>query len=116
MLGHKTEKTAYSFLQRLRKDAAGNTFAMAAAAMFPIAGLAYEVNRWAADHLDNAVVRALVSPGFLMQRLTTREPTDEMLEVSLTSLRAALNRHEAGEPGDSFVVYRDFAEICTRLA
>jgi uncharacterized protein YqhQ len=77
--------------------------------------MAYELNRWAANHLDNPLVRALVSPGFLMQRLTTREPTDEMLEVSLTSLKAALSRHEAGEPGDSFAVYRDFAEICSRL-
>jgi uncharacterized protein YqhQ len=83
--------------------------------LLPIAGMAYELNRWAANHLDNPLVRALVSPGFLMQRLTTREPTDEMLEVSLTSLKAALKRHEADDNAESVVVYRDFTEICSRL-
>jgi uncharacterized protein YqhQ len=85
--------------------------------LLPIAGLAYEFNRWAAGHLGNPFVRMLVSPGFLMQRLTTREPTDPMLEVSLTSLKAALKRCAAGvDNADSdVVVYRDFADICSRL-
>ncbi len=39
MLDNKKVKTAKSFLQRLRSDKAGNTFAMAAAAMFSIAGV-----------------------------------------------------------------------------
>jgi uncharacterized protein YqhQ len=83
--------------------------------LFPIGALAYEFNRWAANHLDHALVRLLVSPGFLMQRLTTREPTDDMLEVAIASLRAALERHAGDDPQDSVVVYRDFAEICNRL-
>lgn len=82
----------------------------------PIAGLAYEANRYAAKHLDNPLVRLFVSPGFLMQRLTTREPSDDMLEIALSSLKAALRRNEAGvDDVDPVIVYRDFAEICTRV-
>jgi uncharacterized protein YqhQ len=84
--------------------------------LLPIAGLAYEANRLAANHLDNPLVRLFVSPGFLMQRLTTSEPTDEMLEVALSSLKAALRRHQVGaEDEDPVAVYRDFAEICARV-
>lgn len=84
--------------------------------LLPIAGLAYEINRWAANHLSNPLVRAIVTPGFLMQRLTTSEPDDEMLEVALTSLKAALRRNELGsELEDPVAVYENFAEICMRL-
>ena len=86
--------------------------------LLPVAGFAYELNRWASKHLNNRWVRALVSPGFLMQRLTTREPTDEMLEVSISSLKAAIARdkvkEEKAEP-ENVVVYRDFADVCSRL-
>ncbi len=84
--------------------------------LLPVAGLAYEINRWAANRLSNPLVRLIVTPGFLMQRLTTRAPDDEMLEVALTSLKAALRRHQVGsELDDPVNVYQNFAEICTRL-
>ena len=85
--------------------------------LFPIAALAYEFNRWAANHLGNPLVRVMVTPGFVMQRLTTRQPTDDMLEVALASLKAAMRRHDVGEElDDPIEIYRDFSEICTRLA
>lgn len=84
--------------------------------LLPIAGLAYEINRWAANHLSHPLVRIIVTPGFLMQRLTTSQPDDEMLEVALTSLKAALRRHAVGsELDDPVEVYQDFTEICLRL-
>jgi uncharacterized protein YqhQ len=86
--------------------------------LLPVAGLAYEVNRFAADHLHLTLVRWLVTPGFWLQRLTTREPTDDMLEVGLASLRAALKRNElAAESADeSLAVYRDYADLAARMA
>jgi len=52
--------------------------------------LAYEYMRWTANHLDSPIVRILVKPNLLLQRLTTRPPTPDMVEVALTSFKAML--------------------------
>ncbi|MCK9522941.1 MAG: DUF1385 domain-containing protein [Proteobacteria bacterium] len=65
--------------------------------LLPVAGIAYEFNRWAGRHTDNWLVKLLTWPGLLMQMLTTRRPTDDQLEVALTALRTALWREETGE-------------------
>lgn len=62
-----------------------------------IAGVSYELIRLAARHMDNPVVRALMVPGLNLQRLTTREPTLEQLEVAIASLRAVLTVEELAE-------------------
>lgn len=59
--------------------------------MAPLAGLAYEVNRWAARNPGTAGVALLVLPGRWMQRLTVREPDDNQLEVALAALKVALH-------------------------
>ncbi len=58
--------------------------------MFPVAGVAYEFIKACACRMDNAFFRAIISPGLLLQKLTTREPDDEQLEVALASLRQVL--------------------------
>ncbi|MDP7112990.1 MAG: DUF1385 domain-containing protein, partial [Myxococcota bacterium] len=72
--------------------------------MFPIAGISYEFIRWAGKFRKNPVLRVLSWPGLLMQRLTTREPDDDQLEVALVSLIRALQREGDLEapayPGD----------------
>jgi uncharacterized protein YqhQ len=55
-----------------------------------IAGLAYELIRFAGKHAKNRVVMTLLAPGLWLQRLTTREPTLEQLEVSVRALREVL--------------------------
>ncbi len=55
-----------------------------------VAGIAFEFIMWSARHQDSAVVRALVWPGLQLQRLTTREPTDDMVEVAMASLKKVL--------------------------
>ena len=54
-----------------------------------IAGIAYEFNRYAGAH-DNAVTRVLRAPGMAMQRFTTVEPEDDMIEVAIIALTEAL--------------------------
>lgn len=49
-----------------------------------IAGLSYELLKFSARS-QSRIVNALVAPGLLFQRITTREPDDEELEVALTS-------------------------------
>ncbi len=55
-----------------------------------IAGLAYEVIRFAGKHPQNAVLRTALAPGLWLQRLTTREPTLDQIEVSIRALREVL--------------------------
>lgn len=50
-----------------------------------VAGLAYEYIRFSARHLDKAWMRAVAAPNLAMQRLTTREPDADMLEVAITA-------------------------------
>ncbi len=57
--------------------------------MLPVlAGLAYEYIRWTANHLDSAFVKLLVRPNLALQHLTTREPSLDMLEVSIAAFQA----------------------------
>jgi uncharacterized protein YqhQ len=58
-----------------------------------LAGLAYEYIRWTADHLDSPIVNRMVKPNLALQHLTTREPSLDMLEVSI----AAFNAMHVGE-------------------
>src|SRR5881227_886021 len=55
-----------------------------------IAGLAYELIRFAGRHTGNRVVMTLLAPGLWLQRLTTREPSLDQLEVSIRALREVL--------------------------
>ena len=55
-----------------------------------VAGIAFEFIMWSARNQGNPVVKVLVWPGLQMQKLTTREPTDDMVEVAMASLRKVL--------------------------
>ena len=55
-----------------------------------IAGLAYELIRFAGKHANNRWVLWLLAPGLWLQRLTTREPSLDQLEVSIRALKEVL--------------------------
>src|SRR4051812_24493774 len=57
-----------------------------------IAGVAYELIRFAGKHAGNRILMTLLAPGLWLQRLTTREPTLDQLEVSIRALREVLER------------------------
>lgn len=48
-----------------------------------IAGIAYEYIKFMANHLESPIVKVMIKPNLALQRLTTREPSEEMLEVSI---------------------------------
>jgi len=71
-----------------------------------IAGLAYEVSvKWAGSNPDNSLVKVLLWPGLQMQRMTTAEPDDSMLEIAIAAMNLVLAREsledESGELVDS---------------
>jgi uncharacterized protein YqhQ len=55
-----------------------------------IAGIAYELIRFAGKHTDNRALMTLLAPGLWLQRLTTREPTLDQIEVSIRALKEVL--------------------------
>ncbi len=59
-----------------------------------IAGVAYELIRFAGKHAGNRFLMMLLAPGLWLQRLTTREPSLDQLEVSIRALREVLDREE----------------------
>jgi len=66
-----------------------------------IAGVAYEYIRLLARHLNNPIARILVKPQLALQRLTTREPSADMLEVSITALKQVLESELIPAPATS---------------
>jgi uncharacterized protein YqhQ len=56
-----------------------------------IAGLSYEVIKWAGRHRQKRWVRALMWPGLMLQNLTTRQPDELELEVAIAALEAVLS-------------------------
>jgi uncharacterized protein YqhQ len=57
-----------------------------------IAGLAYELIRFAGKHQGNRIVMTLLAPGLWLQRLTTRKPSLDQIEVSIRALEQVLER------------------------
>jgi uncharacterized protein YqhQ len=55
-----------------------------------IAGISYELLRFGARHRDSRIVRWIFQPGIWVQKITTKQPTDDMLEVAIVSLEQAL--------------------------
>jgi uncharacterized protein YqhQ len=63
--------------------------------MIPIlAGVAYEYIRWTSNHISSPLVKILVKPNLALQRLTTKEPDLEMLEVSIAAFNAMRTNEE----------------------
>jgi uncharacterized protein YqhQ len=65
-----------------------------------IAGIAYELIRFAGKHAHNRALRTVMAPGLWLQRLTTREPTLDQLEVSIRALREVLDLEGGERPSD----------------
>ena len=65
-----------------------------------IAGLAYELIRFAGRHTGNRVLMTLLAPGLWLQRLTTREPNLDQLEVSIRALKDVLQHEGRLEPAE----------------
>ena len=55
-----------------------------------IAGLSYELLRFEAKHDKNKILKPLIYPGLLFQKITTKEPDDKQIEVAIKSVNAVL--------------------------
>jgi uncharacterized protein YqhQ len=61
-----------------------------------IASLSYEFIRFSSYYSDNPIVKFLIFPGLLLQKVTTRPPSDEQIEVAIRALKDALDTGKRG--------------------
>jgi uncharacterized protein YqhQ len=59
-----------------------------------VSGLSYELIRLSASHNQTGFFRALVAPGLALQRITTKEPSDDQLEIAIRALKEAIELNE----------------------
>jgi uncharacterized protein YqhQ len=68
-----------------------------------ISGIAYEWLKFSAKHESTWWARILVAPGLAMQKLTTREPEDAMVEVAIAALKRVLQEDGLQPPEGQLV-------------
>lgn len=61
--------------------------------MLPVAGIAYEIQKFAIENQNRLIAKIFIIPGAFMQKLTTKEPTDDQLEVALAALKCLIKRN-----------------------
>jgi uncharacterized protein YqhQ len=66
-----------------------------------IAAVGYEILRFGARHRGNPVVKVLLYPGLLVQMITTKQPSDDMIEVAIVSMEQALEADGETVPSGS---------------
>lgn len=66
-----------------------------------IGGISYEIIRLSSKKFGRGIARFVVAPGLWLQRITTREPDDQQLEVALIALKGAL-KQDVGEKVEIF--------------
>jgi uncharacterized protein YqhQ len=76
-----------------------------------IAAVGYEILKFGAKHRGNPVVRAIMYPGILVQMITTRQPTDDMIEVAIVSMEQALKADGEALPEGSGTLARAPLEL-----
>jgi uncharacterized protein YqhQ len=81
-----------------------------------IAAVGYEILKWGARHRGNALVRAIMYPGILVQMITTRQPTNDMIEVAIVSMEQALQADGETLPLWSGTLPRDKMDLAARPA
>jgi uncharacterized protein YqhQ len=62
--------------------------------------LSYEFIKYAGCH-DNVFVKILSFPGLMMQRISTKEPTDDIIEVGIASIKAVLPEYSESQEAES---------------
>lgn len=89
--------------------------------LFPIAGLAYELQRLTSRHIDSIWAKILAWPGMAIQRMTTRAPSDDQLEIALTSLRVTLRQERSehqqadSQSDQDVVVFADYDAVMREI-
>jgi uncharacterized protein YqhQ len=72
-----------------------------------IAAVGYELLRLGARHRSNPIIRVIMWPGILVQKITTKQPSDDMIEVAVVSIEEALRADGETIPAGGMELARD---------
>ena len=76
-----------------------------------IAAVGYELLRWGAKHRANPIVKVIMWPGILVQMITTKQPTDDQIEVAIVSMEQALVADGETVPDGSELPERELLDL-----
>jgi uncharacterized protein YqhQ len=76
-----------------------------------IAAVGYEILKWGAKHRGNPIVKTIMYPGILVQMITTKQPSTDMIEVAIVSMEEALKADGEELPVGSGTLTRDVLEL-----
>lgn len=79
-----------------------------------IAAISYELQRFSARYCTTGPLRVLLYPGFLFQKITTREPDDDQIEVAIAAMQSAVWREKNADLGETQI--REFPSLAGALA
>ncbi len=83
-----------------------------------IAAVSYEFQRFSAKYCTRGPLRMLLWPGFLFQKISTREPDDDQIEIAIAAYQAAAWREQVGDTApsdDEPLVFADFDRFASAL-
>jgi len=72
------------------------TLALRLTLLPPVAAISFELQRLSARYCTTGPLRVVLYPGFLFQKITTREPDDTQIEIAIAAMRAAIWRETVG--------------------
>jgi uncharacterized protein YqhQ len=75
-----------------------------------VAGLSYEIIRYAAKKESSAIFKLMTLPGLWLQNITTQEPDNEQLEVAIEALKESL-KLEPSETEDVLAIHRELEVV-----
>ncbi|MBX3248594.1 MAG: DUF1385 domain-containing protein [Myxococcales bacterium] len=78
-------------------------FALRVALLPIVAAVSYELQRFTAKYCTRGPLRVFLWPGFLFQKLSTREPSDDQIEVAIAAMEAAAWRERVGDRAEAVV-------------
>ncbi len=62
-----------------------------------VAGVSYEILRFSGRHTENPLLRPFLMPGLMLQKITTREPSEDQIEVALAALKQVVGEEEVNQ-------------------
>jgi len=81
-----------------------------------IASVGYEILRFGARHRSNPILKVLLYPGLIVQMITTKQPSDDMIEVAIVSMEQALEADGEPIPTGSGDFFREPMRLGTQAA
>ncbi|PJF39374.1 MAG: DUF1385 domain-containing protein [Phototrophicales bacterium] len=72
-----------------------------------VAGLAYEIIKFTAKHIENPIIKLIIIPNLLLQRLTTRQPDNSMVEVAIHALQRVIHAEEVVARGEALLTQNE---------